>query len=112
MPRLSLNDGYTLDGTADHAGYTLTYAYRPALPDAIEAWRHAVRGAGSGSAEVEATAKLVRDHLVSWDLTDKDGKPAPLSVDVVRRLPEPFLNAVLKAVTTWAGPKMEADAKN
>lgn len=111
MPALDLDDGYTLDGATkpDHAGAAglpvVAFRYRPALWEALTEWRRAVGTAR----EVEATAKLVADHVASWDVTQK-GKPAPVSADAVRKLPEPILNQIFAAVATWA-PRGQAAAE-
>lgn len=118
MPRLALNDGYTLEAAtkAEAAGFAglpvVTYRYRPALPDALAEWRYAARLATNGKAEVDATAKLVGDHLVSWDVTDAAGKPAAISADTVRKIPEPILNQLLDKIVSWAGPEQEKAAGN
>jgi hypothetical protein len=118
MPRLALNDGYTLEAAtaADHGGFkglpVVTYRYRPALPDALAEWRYAARLAASGKAEVDATARLVSDHLVSWDVTDAGGRPAAITADVVRKVPEPILDQLLDKIVSWAGPEQEKAAGN
>lgn len=125
MPRLALDDGYTLDAVtkevlADPAtGRPLaqglpvvTFRYRPALPDALAEWRYALRAAGSGRAEVDATAKLVADHLVTWDVTDARGAAAPITPDAVRRVPDPILNQLVEAVANWAPRELAAALGN
>ena len=118
MPRLAIDDGYTLEAATkpDFGGMSnlpvVTYRYRPALPDALGEWRYAARLAASGKAEVDATAKLVADHLVSWDVTDAAGKPAPITPDTVRKVPEPILHQLVDTVASWAGPEQDAAAGN
>ncbi|MDB5312656.1 MAG: hypothetical protein JWO38_6858 [Gemmataceae bacterium] len=118
MARLSLNDGYTLDAATlpefgGARGFpVVTYRYRPALPDALAEWRYASRMAGSGKAEVDATAKLVAGHLVSWDVEVAPGTTAPITPETVRKVPEPILNQILERVVSWAGPEQEKAAGN
>ena len=118
MARLVINDGYTLEGvTTDTVTNPVTgaalasglpvvaFRYRPALPDALAEWRYAMRTAGSGKAELDATAKLLAEHLVSWDVTDARGAEVPVTAAGVRKVPEAILNQMLDAVTTWAPEK-------
>lgn len=119
--RLAIDDGFTLHGTTTDCidrGPSLpalsglpvvSYRYRPALPEALAEWRYGLRVAASGKAELDATAKLLADHLVSWDVTDGKGAAAAITPENVRRIPEPVLNQLLEAVTTWA-PKQMAEA--
>lgn len=123
MPRCSIPDGYTLESVTlatllgDRGEVvasslpTLAFKYRPALPDAIYSWRYDLNRAGSGRAELDATAKFLADHLVSWDRSDNNDLPVPLSAATIRTLPEQVLNQVLKAVITWA-PKAAESAVN
>ena len=118
MPRLALNDGYTLDAAtlAESDGATglpvVAYRYRPALPDALAEWRFTINRAASGRAEVDATARLLADHLVSWDVRASDGADAPITPETIRRVPEPILNQFLRRVLEWAGPNQEQAAGN
>lgn len=117
--RLSLDDGYTLEAaTKDSLTSPVTgqpvvtglpvvnFRYRPALPDALTEWRYAMRTAASGKAELDATAKLLADHIVSWDVVRGKGEVVPVTVDAVRKVPDPILSQLLEAVTTWAPQKM------
>jgi len=118
MPRLALNDGYTLEAATLHecdgtAGLPVVcFRYRPALPDALAEWRYGLNRATSGRAEVDATARFLADHLVSWDVRAADGTNAPVSADTIRRVPEPILNQLLRRVLSWAGPAQEQAAGN
>lgn len=123
--RLAIDDGYTLEAstkaTIAHpvSGQTLAtdlpivnFRYRPALPEALAEWRYATRGATSGKAELDATATLLADHLVSWDVVDGKGQALPITPETVRKVPEPILNQLLEIVTTWAPQQMEHAAGN
>ena len=109
--RLALNDGYTLEAATfpEFSGVAglpvITFRYRPALPEALAEWRYQVRTATSGKVEVEATAKLVADHLVSWDVVDARGAVVEPTIASIKRVPEPILDQLLKAIVSWA-PKM------
>ena len=106
--RLSLDDGYTLDGKtlAEYAGVKnlpiVTFRYRPALPEAIAVRSYEYRMASSGKAELDSTAKLVAAHLVSWDVTDAAGKDAAITVENIRKVPDPILGQLVDAIVTWA----------
>jgi len=122
--RLVIDDGYTLEGTTEEIVLNkatgeplfeglpvINFRYRPALPDALAEWRYSRARATSGKAEVEATAKLIADHLVSWDVVDGKGSTAPLSVEFIRKVPEPILDQMIETIATWA-PKAETAAGN
>lgn len=117
---LDLSDGYTLPGATesrfiDAAGRLLAeglpvvkYRYRPASPDAKARWRYQLRVATSGEEEVTATAKLVADHLVEWDVVI-DGKPAPTDALHARKVPEEIREQIVAKILSWS-PKDAADA--
>lgn len=114
MPRLFLADGYTIEAATSEkygelAGLPVVkFAYRPAMTDAIYEWRWKTQNAASGKDRLDAAAKLVADHLVTWDVAG-DAGTTPITVDIVRRIPEPIFEQILGAVLTWA-PKNEAKA--
>ena len=124
MARLALDDGYTLkESTSPTATDSLgnvvfgglpvvEFEYRPALPVALAEWRAATRQARGGADEFAATAKFLCDHLCSWNVTDARGNPAPVTPETLRKVPEPILDQIVKAVATWAPKKMEQDAGN
>jgi hypothetical protein len=115
--RLALNDGYTLEAATlpEFSGIeglpVIAFRYRPALPEALAEWRYQVRTATSGKAEVEATAKLVADHLVSWDVVDARGTVLEPTIASIKRVPEPILDQLVKAIVSWA-PKMADSVGN
>lgn len=122
--RLSIEDGYTLHGQTEatvadpvtnrvlYADLpVVTFSYRPALPVALATYRRAANRAESGEVEVEATAKFLCDHLTAWDVQGRGGAVAPLTAESVKKVPEPILDQIVKAVAHWA-PKAEADLGN
>lgn len=129
MPALDIDDGYTLDAVTspqDKHGNPLprvAFTYRPALPDALATLRLKTRRADTGSDEVAAAAEFVASHVVKWDVK-RGGRPAPVTADVVRKLPEPILDEIVTTVGRWsdrphptpANPEpetpLEAAAKN
>lgn len=117
MARLVLDDGYTLEGkTEETSGESsglpiITYRYRPALPDALAEWRYALSRATSGKAQIDASSKLVSEHLVSWDVVDGRGIALPITPDIVRKIGEPILEQIIKTIATWA-PKADTVSGN
>lgn len=125
MARLRINDGYTIsdktdaDTECDGVQYkgleVVSFEYRPALPDAIYEWQNKLMRAVTGKEQLDATAVLVSDHLVSWDVIDATGgkeKTAEIDSSTVRRIPHPILSQLVKKVTTWAVRSQEQDAGN
>lgn len=118
MPGIVIDDGYTLsDETkpADKDGNplpTLKFQYRPAMPEAIYTFEFESAMAKSGSEQLDAAAKLLAAHLVSWDATTAAGTSAPLNANTVRLLPPPVLRQVITAVVTWLPKKGAAAAGN
>ena len=120
MARFFVDDGYTLTAFTEptvvsDAGKLLasdlpilTFQYRPALPDAIYSWRYDLNRAASGRAELDATAKFLHLHLVSWDRVDRHDKLVTITPETIRTLPEPILNQVLNCVITWKPQKKDA----
>lgn len=121
MPRLSIDDGYTLkrhtsssftDGDRVWSNLPVVeFSYRPALPDAIYVWQADTMRTVSGKDQLDATAKLVADHVTAWDVT-AGGRVAQINPDTVRKIPYPILQQIVRIVTTWAGPQQEKDAGN
>lgn len=109
MPRLVINDGYTLPFPED---FPVSGKYRPALPDALADWRYKLRDANSGGAAVTITANFLADHICEWDVTDMDDKPLPPVEMNIRRIPEPVLEKLVTLITGWAGPEQEKAAGN
>lgn len=82
---------------------TLELGYRPSAitPELVD------RMNGSSSAPGEAIAQSVCDLVDSWDLTDDEGKPYPLTAEAVRKLPISFLASITKAVTEDITPNAQ-----
>ena len=115
MPRLVINDGYTLPFSTEPGPTNLPVVsgkYRPALFDAMSAWRYDLRMAATGKAEADATAKFLADHLCEWDVSDPHGKPLPPTAEIIRKVPEPILEQLIRIVSTWAPAEQEKAAGN
>lgn len=119
--RLSLDDGYTLHAETSPSHTegerqwdnlpTIAYDYRPALPDAIYEWQAAGIRAITGKEQVDATAKILADHITAWDVT-KNGASSPITPDTVRKVPYPILQQLVRRVTTWAPKEQDKAAGN
>lgn len=113
--RLSLDDGYTLQGNASYlpepsaALVIVNFRYRPALPEALYEWDYQLTMAKSGSEQLAATVKLLADHVVSWDV-EIGGASAPVSADNLKRVPLPILQEMVRKIREWA-PKEMGDAE-
>lgn len=108
MPALDIADGYTLSGsTQPVGGVVVNFRFRPALWPAIGEYRRTIGTA----AEEQAAAKFVAGHLVSWDVA-MSGQSAPISVETVKRLPEPIFDQIFSAVSQWAPQHSESAAGN
>ena len=54
--------------------------------------RHRLAKAGADPlAEADARAAFVAAHVKTWDLSDADGKPVPVTAETVGKLPVPVL---------------------
>jgi hypothetical protein len=121
MP-LALNDGYTLtrktspeytDGARQYRDLPIvTVSFRPALPEAIYDWQYKLDRSGSGKNELATTNAFLVEHITGWDVTDKDGRMAPVTVDSLKKIPMPIHQQILRLVTTWAGDEQEKAAGN
>jgi hypothetical protein len=113
MPRLFLQDGYTLEGKTEPTYGSakglpvVTFAYRPADPAAIYEWQWKGEHAASGADRLNADADLVAGCLVSWDVQD-----ATLDKDTIKKVPNPILQQIISACATWAAKEMAAAAGN
>lgn len=120
--RLTIGDGYTLSAKTNSEHLlgsdfytdlpTVQYSYRPALPDAINAWNLEGMRANTGYERTTATAKLISDHVTEWDVMRKDGSKAPIDADHVRIIPMPILEQILNTILRWAPKFMEKSEGN
>ncbi len=110
---LDIDDGYTVAATTkpDFGKFTdlpiVFFRYRPALWHELTTWRRTI----GSETEIDATAKMVVDHLASWDVT-KAGKASPITIEVVKKIPPPIFDQLWDAVTTWAPKEQETAAGN
>ncbi len=108
---LLINDGMTLTAKVAARGPwpELVAKYRPALPAAVIEYVEACKP--SAAARLQATIKLLTDHLVSWDVTDAKGEIMAVTPASLRRVPQPYLDELTNHVTGY-GSQAEEDAKN
>lgn len=113
MPALLIHDGYTLDGTIKARGPwpALKFRYRPALPEDACEYLHQTRNL-AGKAQIKPICDLLGAHLVSWDVADLKGEVQPIKPELLRRLPHPYLTALVDHVLGYGEAEQEGDVKN
>jgi hypothetical protein len=113
MPLSIINDGYTLDGKLPARGPwpEVKFRYRPALAEDVYEHLNAMRQA-SGRQQAKAAVDLLGKYLMSWDIEDAKGEVAPVTVENLRRLPQPILAGLVDHVLGYGEAQHEADAKN
>lgn len=114
MPSAFIQDGFTLDGKVE-ARLPLypevRFTYRPALARSIYAAR-AQNARGKPEDELQSDAKMVAQHLVSWDVLGADGEVAPITLENIQRLAYPVLQVILAHIQGYAVTEEQADRKN
>ena len=112
--RLLIDDGFTLDGTIPGQGPwpTITFKYRPALPERVYEFLKNTKAAGSGKKHQEEVSKLLTEQLVSWDVTDAKDEATPITAAILRRVPHPLLVKLVDHVTGYGEAQGEVDRKN
>ncbi|MCA9221573.1 MAG: hypothetical protein KDA71_14680 [Planctomycetales bacterium] len=94
-----IRDGFTRSGYIKpiellHQG--LEFTYRPMLPeDTLRLEREIDQVAGEDAGgEALAIANSMANYVREWSEVDEKGKPLPVSMDAMRRLPLPLLRRV------------------
>lgn len=107
-----IHDGYTLKGVIPAKGPrpALTFHYRPALAEQVREHHHAVNG--TPAAAFEATISLLAKHVISWDATDREGKPTAVKSETLRRVWHDVLVAMVERVCGYTFDEQQADAGN
>lgn len=106
-------DGCTLSATLDARGpwSALTFAYRPALCDAVDLYLEEARS--GPKRKTAAVLDLLGKHVVGWDVPDKDGNAAPVTRAMLAKLPHPYREEMLNFVTGYAtSEQQETQEKN
>ena len=57
------------------------------------------------NAPLAANVKILADALVSWDITDDDGKIIPITQDIIGELGMHFIIAIFTAIAEDSTPK-------
>ena len=99
-------DGYTITATITIKPWpTITFNYRPALPDKVNDW--IVAGKLTGKERTNAAMKLLTDNLVSWDVKARaeDADTVPCLEANWRKLPFPILDKLIDHVAGFAIPE-------
>jgi hypothetical protein len=106
-------DGFTLNGLIParaglHGPGNVTYP--PAHPERVMEY---LKGDESTpQKELTNWLKLLKEHLVSWDVEDKDGQVATISDACLRRVPHPALRVLLDHVTGYKATDWNELEKN
>lgn len=106
-------DGYSLEQTIPGRGpwKPLTFRYRPAVAEKTYEY---LAQAAQGKKRLAVNAKLLVEHLVSWDVADPndDSKTVPVTEEHVKRLPAVFIDEMVAVVTSYSTLEQEGDVKN
>jgi hypothetical protein len=113
MLSMFIDDGYTIDATIPAKGRmpALKITYRPPMPGAIAEYRIQYNRANDGNGKVMAASKLIADHLHSWDATDREGKAAPITTEMISKIPEGRRDEIMEEIM-WGFERREAAEKN
>lgn len=104
MPKLSqIVTPDVAEFTIEKHGVTATY--RPGI--ITPATQGSLMDLMDGNRELVAFAKLLSKSLISWDLTDDDGKPYPLTEEALQELPGHFLADVVNTFFAQQRPNEE-----
>lgn len=106
------NDGYTLKGrwAYSNVGF-ITFTYRPALPK--RSYEYAAANKRTGEEKETEIIAIIAEHLIDWKgIVDESGQPAKVSLENLKRVPQPFLEHLLDCITGYHYEEMEKDEKN
>ena len=109
-----IDDGYDLDGEVPAMARlyaAIPFRYRPALPAEIVAFTRG-QNRGTPAQEILHQSQFILDHLVSWDVTNKQGELIRPSLDMLGKMYGNILASFVNHICGWQSPAREADAKN
>ena len=108
---LLIDDGMVFKGevAAEKGLPAVRFRYRPACSERVFEFYHP---SNSGKESFKETTKLLRDHLVSWDVKGKDDATIPIDEKAVAKLPFSTLNRIASIIVSYSGEEELADAKN
>lgn len=101
MPRVLIEDGYTLTAKTEPRGRLpeVKFSYRPALARRVMKYESALAlGNTYPEAFTDELIGLVAEHVTSWDVEGKDGT-AKIDKDTVAKVPDPILFQMAKTIT-------------
>lgn len=112
MASLFVDDGFVWDWDCPARGVfpAVRGRVRPALPSATYVYLHDAQV--SGAARFEATVRLLDAQAVSWDVTDAQGAPVPVTAANLRRCPMHVLEAMLAVALSYGPERQERAEKN
>lgn len=111
----SPNDGYTRTGFwrwGEGPTQVIGFKYRPALPE--RAYEYGLASKRTGQEKTTETVALLGEHLVGINgVVDENGKSVlKITEDVLRRLPQPFLERALDCICGYTYEELADDLKN
>jgi hypothetical protein len=112
MP-IFIDDGFTASDTFPASAWmaSFQFTYRPALPERFYTFQ--AEPQETGKSKFAANAKFIIEHLVSWDLVDKDGNPLPTPkvINDLRRMPVQAISHIVNCICGYGASK-EDSVKN
>jgi hypothetical protein len=111
MPRLFIDDGYTLQFTSKPTTHhePITITYRPPVYKAVMAYDRST--VGTPEDQAAGMVELLAGHVVSWNVEDADGKPIEPKKEVFASIRDWLLLKQLAGAITESSIKAAADAK-
>lgn len=96
MPSLSglLNDSRPL--TVKYGGFEVHITYKPSAYN--REWFQRINGP-ENEGNSDSLAQTLADSLLSWDVTNEDGSPAPITVETLWSIGLGFMSAVSDRIT-------------
>lgn len=104
-----INDGYTFNaefpGRFGIPKFSITY--RPALPERVLEYQLDPRGKAKDI--MASMARLIKDQVISWTATAKDGSVSPLTASALAKTPLPAIDWMVETVCTYQSSQEAAD---
>ncbi len=115
MAKVLISDGYTVEDEfpGQHWIPKFKFKFRPAVPQRSTEYFHVIRG-GSASEKCKERAKLMKEHLVSWEVeNDRDDAVADFKKDeVLAKTPDPVIEFITTCITNYGPTHGRDDSKN
>lgn len=112
MASIIIRDGFTMAGAIPARGPypALNFRYRPALPEDVYEFLEAKKN--TGKARLAATVALIHKYLISWDVVDDAGEQVVAKPEVLRVVPQWYLEKIIDRVCGYTVEDESADLKN